>query len=203
MACGGGSDVTGPPGGGSGGGGGGGSASVSSVSVTPGSANLLIAVTDSLTLGRTTITATPRDASGNALTGRAVTWSSADTSIARVSATGVVTAVAAGSTTISATSEGKHGDVSVIVTRPAVAQITVTPQTSSIKVNATETLSVILLDSAGHSLSGNRPIVEINNNPEFITVLGGQVTGVAPGTATIGYKSENNITATATVTVTP
>ena len=48
------------------------------------------------------------DINNNTLTGRTVTWSSSDETKATV-ANGVVTGVAAGSTTITATSEGKNG----------------------------------------------------------------------------------------------
>src|SRR2546421_8122346 len=51
----------------------------------------------SVVLGAATqLTATPKDAVGNVLTGRAVTWASSNAAIATVSATGLVTGVAAG-----------------------------------------------------------------------------------------------------------
>ena len=199
VACGGSSDVTGPPGGG--GGGGGGAAAVASVTITPGSANLLVDVVDTAGLGSATLTATPKDAAGNTLSGRAIAWSSSDTTVAKVSATGVVRAVAAGTSTIKATSENQSGQISVTVTRPAVSQVTVTPLNSSIKVGATETLTITVLDAEGHQL--RRPIIEINNSPGVISVLTGNVTGVAAGTGTVTIKSENNVPVTATITVTP
>src|SRR5204863_7795997 len=64
------------------------------------------------------LTATPRDASGNPLTGRAVTWTSGSTSVSTVNTTGLVTGKAAGSATITATSEGKNGTATVTVTQP-------------------------------------------------------------------------------------
>src|SRR5262249_254785 len=70
----------------------------------------------SLIPGQTTqATAVVTDAVGNVLTGRTVTWSSLDPTIASVSATGVVTAVATGSVIIRATSEGKTGDATETV----------------------------------------------------------------------------------------
>ena len=54
-------------------------------------------------------TATTLDANDNVLTGRVVTWSSGNTSVATVSSSGVVTATGVGATTIIATSEGKSG----------------------------------------------------------------------------------------------
>jgi uncharacterized protein YjdB len=191
--------MTGP---GTGGGGGGNPAAVASVAVSPTTANLLVGVVDSATLGTVVITPTVKDGSGNALTGRTVTWSSSADTIAKVSSTGVVSAVAPGTASITATSEGKSGQISVTVTRPAVDTITVAPLSSTIKVGASETLVVTLLDAQGHVLSGGRAIVEFNNNPSIITASGGTITGVAPGTGTISYKSENNTLTVATITVT-
>ena len=63
-------------------------------------------------------TATPRDASSNALAGRAVTWSSSDQSLATVDNAGLVTAVAVGLPTITATSEGVNSFPAVMTVLP-------------------------------------------------------------------------------------
>lgn len=60
-------------------------------------------------------TATLRDASGNVLGGRAITWASSNTSVATVGANGYVSALATGTATITATSEGKTGGAAVTV----------------------------------------------------------------------------------------
>jgi uncharacterized protein YjdB len=64
------------------------------------------------------LTVVLRDASGNLLTGRSVTWSSSNTAVATVSAAGSVTGVAAGTATVTATSEGRSGTASLTVTQP-------------------------------------------------------------------------------------
>jgi uncharacterized protein YjdB len=63
------------------------------------------------------LTATLRAANNAVLTGRTVTWASSDTTIARVSGSGLVTGVAASSqfVTITASSEGRSGAARVIV----------------------------------------------------------------------------------------
>lgn len=66
--------------------------------------------------GSASLSATLSDSSGNTLTGRTVTWTSANTAIATVSASGTVTGVAIGSTLITATSEGRSATVPVTVT---------------------------------------------------------------------------------------
>jgi hypothetical protein len=61
------------------------------------------------------LTATPRDASGNPLAGRTITWTSGNLGVATVSAGGLVSAVAVGAVTITATSEGQSGTALVTV----------------------------------------------------------------------------------------
>jgi uncharacterized protein YjdB len=65
--------------------------------------------------GTVTLIAFPRDASGNVLTGRVVTWTSSKTVFATVDSAGVVTGVKSGTTTITATCEGKTGTSTVTV----------------------------------------------------------------------------------------
>jgi hypothetical protein len=83
---------------------------VNTVTVTPADTTVRVGNTVQLT-------ATLRAANNAVLTGRPVTWASSDTTIARVSGSGLVTGVAASSqfVTITATSEGRSGNARVIV----------------------------------------------------------------------------------------
>jgi uncharacterized protein YjdB len=82
---------------------------VATVSVSPATAS--VAVGSSVPLS-----ATPRDSAGKALNGRVVSWATSDVAVATVSSSGVVTGVAVGSATITATSEGKSGTAAITVT---------------------------------------------------------------------------------------
>jgi len=62
------------------------------------------------------LTATPRDALGNPLSGRVVTWSSDALGVAAVSGSGLVSGLAVGGATITATSGGQSGSAAVTVT---------------------------------------------------------------------------------------
>jgi Tol biopolymer transport system component len=64
------------------------------------------------------LVATLKDANGNTLSGRTVEWSSSDLAVAKVDASGVVSAVATGKATITATSEGKAGTAEITVGPP-------------------------------------------------------------------------------------
>src|ERR1041385_8029407 len=120
---------------------------VASVTLSPAAA--------SLTVGATTqLTATPKDANGTALSGRVVTWATSNAAAATVSASGLVTGVAAGSATITATSEGQSGTSAVTVTNVPVASVALSPATASITVGATTQLTATPKDANGTALSG-------------------------------------------------
>ncbi|MEO7358753.1 MAG: Ig-like domain-containing protein, partial [Gemmatimonadaceae bacterium] len=87
---------------------------------TPVAAVVITPNTSQLTMGAAAsqLTAEARAANGATLTGRAITWASTNTAIATVAQTGAGTAVAVGTTTISATSEGKIGTAAVTVLAP-------------------------------------------------------------------------------------
>ena len=81
------------------------------VDVSPPVSSLLVGATVSLT-------AVPRDAAGNALSGRAVSWSSSNQQVATVSSFGLVSGIGPGGATITATSEGKTGSAAITVAFP-------------------------------------------------------------------------------------
>lgn len=84
-------------------------APVASITVSPS--------TGSIPVGQTlALSAVLRDANGNVLTGRTVTWTSAAQATATVSSSGVVTGVNAGTTTVTATSGSASGSSSITVT---------------------------------------------------------------------------------------
>jgi uncharacterized protein YjdB len=83
-----------------------------------------------LTIGDTaTVVATPIDRNGNALAGRTITWIAADPTIASVSASGLVTAVASGNSTITATCDGVSDTLPVTVNTAANAGRIQSPST--------------------------------------------------------------------------
>ena len=69
-----------------------------------------------------------RAADGTILTGRPVSWRSEASAVAQVDASGLVTAVGAGSTRVFAAAEGVEGEASVNVTLRPVAAVSVSPR---------------------------------------------------------------------------
>ncbi len=93
---------------------------VASVTVAPG-----VAMTN-IGSGGVQFTATLKDAGGNVLSGRTVTWNSSATGVATVSATGLASGVSAGPATITATSGAASGTATLTVAAPPTPPGTVT-----------------------------------------------------------------------------
>lgn len=81
---------------------------VASIAVNPASASVSRGAT-------ATLTAAAKDAAGATLSGVSITWSSSNSAVATVNATGVVTGVAAGTATITAAGGGKTGTSAITV----------------------------------------------------------------------------------------
>jgi hypothetical protein len=86
------------------------------------------------------LTAVARDAGNNALAGRAFTWTTSNAAVASVSATGLVTALAPGSATITATTGDRSGTVNVVV-RPPFETLSVEAATGIVNGTVTVTSS--------------------------------------------------------------
>jgi uncharacterized protein YjdB len=166
--------------------------SVASVVVTPDEADLLV--------GRTvTLRAQAYDRDGVPLPGSA-TFTSSASGIARVTSGGVVTAVAPGTATITASIGGVTDRATIRVSRPPAAQVTVTPLTASIQVGERVTLTAVVRDASGDPVPG-ATVTWRSATPAVATVSSsGVVTGVAPGGASIVAES-GSLSGTASVTV--
>ena len=159
---------------------------VASISVTPASSSVLIGATAQLS-------ATTRDASNNLLTGRVVTWSSANAGIASVNSSGLVSGVSAGTTQVTATSEGISSSATITVTAATPlpgATVTVSPTTANLQVGATVQLVATERDINNTLLTG-RVVTWSSSNIGISTVSStGLVAAVSPGNATITATSE-------------
>ena len=145
------------------------------------------------------LTAVLRDAGGNAVNAPVI-WTSSDTSVARVSASGVVTARQVGDAKIAVTAQGISATADVNVSPQSVSSVRITPNPASVRVGGTTQLLAEALDGNGNLLPGrsitwtssSNSIASIDNN--------GVVTGRRPGAVTITATSENR-SGTAALTV--
>lgn len=168
---------------------------VSSVDVTP--------QDEVLDVGQTrTYQAVPRGPQGQVLTGRSVTWSSTDPSVATVnSSSGLVTAVSGGTTTIVATSDGATGSATLTV-REVPASVTIDPSAFALPLNGTRQLTATVRSGGGAALSGFN-VIWSSDDTGVATVDGtGLVTGAGGGSTTIratveGFESASGSAAVA------
>lgn len=147
-------------------------------------------------------TATVRDTTGRALSGRAVTWSSSDGGVASISTEGIATAVGNGTTTITAAAEGVTGAASLTVAQATASVVVTLPNDTVHALLDTLRASVEALDASGHAMS-----VETVNWMSSDTAVAaidstGLITTRAPGATAISATAEGH-TGETTLTVAP
>ena len=146
------------------------------------------------------LTAAAREAGGRELW-RPVTWSSSAPTVATVSNTGLVTSLSVGTTTITATAEGRSATRTINVLPPApVETVSITPATGGyLPTTVGVPFTATMRDVDGGVLSG-RTATWSSSNTAVATVTGaGVVTALTPGTVTITATSEGK-SGTATYT---
>lgn len=164
---------------------------VERVIVSPATRTLVVG--ESVELG-----ATPLDASGAVLAGRAVTWSSSDTLSATVTSAGLVHARGAGQATITASAEGRSGRALIEITGAAatpVARVRIWQVGLTLPIGETGQLIAVPLDSEGTQLR-DRLVLWSSADAAVATVdADGYVLGRSAGdthiTATIEGRSES------------
>lgn len=166
-----------------------------SLSLSPSSDTLFLAV-GQVAPSTTQLTATAK------VRGRAVTlpghvFESADESVATVDASGLVTARAVGTTTVTVRVNDVRASTTIVVL-PIVKSVTLTTPATTALVGDTTVLTAATLDWAGLPVAG-QPITFTSSSPSAIVSPTGRVVFVAPGSATITAQSAG---ASATVTLT-
>jgi len=137
------------------------------------------------------LTATARDSAGHVLSGRTISWTSSATNIATVNQDGIVSAVALGAATISASVEGKSADAAITVTPAVVAAIIVAPDTATLKLGESRKLAAVVKDDQGNVLT-DRALKWTTSNPAIASVdSSGNARGEDEGNVTITASVEN------------
>jgi uncharacterized protein YjdB len=165
---------------------------IASVSITPPS--ILLQVGKTLQLQ-----GAARDSAGNSIADRVAQWKAADTSIATISAAGVLAGRKAGSTTVTLTIGGKSANAPAAIALVPVAAVSVSPSGPAAQVGATVQFSATARDASGNALTG-RSLAWSSSNPSVATVnSAGLASTVAAGTANIvavceGVSGQSTIT---------
>lgn len=143
-----------------------------------------------------------RDQNNVVLTGRTIAWSSSDVSVATVSATGLITALAPGLTTITATVEGKSGQTSLLVVAPKVVSLTLAAPPGQLFPGQTAAVVATLKDRNGATLTG-RTVTWQTSVPRIATIdATGVLKALAGGTVTV-TATVDDLISQITVVVSP
>jgi uncharacterized protein YjdB len=139
-------------------------------------------------------TSVARDSGNNALTSFTTTWTSSTPTVASVSATGLITALSAGTTTITATTGGKTGTLNVTVSLVPVARVLLTlPKPAH--VGRPATLVAELRNSSGTALTAAQRTFGWHSSDESIATISstGVLTGLTYGTTIVTCVVENRV----------
>ncbi len=136
------------------------------------------------------------DGSDRELKGRSISWSSSKTSVATVDASGRVTGRGAGSVKITATSEGRSGDVSLKVAEPAtsapgaVDRVVIEPSSVTLSARRRETaqLRVRAYDSQGREVKVSKVSWQTSDKKVATVSSSGRVKAESAGSAVITAK---------------
>jgi len=114
-----------------------------------------------------------------------VIWTVEDPRILSVSAGGVVTALAVGTSQVAASALGKSGLATITVKPGAVATVTVSAPSSTVKVGSNLQLSATATDSKGNQVPGQSYVWSSSNTATATVSASGVVTGRRKGSVTI------------------
>ncbi|HEX6315117.1 MAG TPA: Ig-like domain-containing protein, partial [Gemmatimonadaceae bacterium] len=150
---------------------------------------------------KTQMTAVVLGEDGSPMLNQVVVWSSSNTSVATISATGLASGVATGTTVITAASGSLSATVTASVTSAPVAQVRVSPGSLTLVDNTQGTVTAEAIDGNGTVLAG-RVVTWSSANPTIATVTNsGTVTALSPGSTILTATIEGK-TATLPITVT-
>jgi uncharacterized protein YjdB len=156
------------------------SATLSSIVVTPANPSLPVGVAQQFTA-----TGTYTDGASYDITTQ-VTWSSSATSVATVNDSGLATAFATGTATITATSGTIAGSTALTVNSAALSSITVTPANPSLPAGVAQQFTATGTYADGTSYDITTQVTWSSSDTLVATVnSSGLATAVAKGTATI------------------
>jgi alpha-tubulin suppressor-like RCC1 family protein len=143
------------------------------------------------------------DAAGKNLSDRTFEWSSSDSAIATISQSGVVRGGIPGTATITASSEGKSGQISIVVVLGSPSFLTIAPANSVVYPLTFRLLTATTRDAAGNVLPTGA-VTWTSSDPNRVLV---QPSGTANGRHGEGgvevTASADGLTGTTTVTLRP
>jgi hypothetical protein len=125
----------------------------------------------------------------NGLMNRPVRWSSSNPRIASVGRDGRLVALAEGTTTVTAESDGQRRTTDVVVTAVIAARVALSPTGATIDVGERLVIAASVFDADSRPLTDRTPAWQSSNENVASVSAGGTVVGVGPGSATITATS--------------
>ncbi len=171
---------------------------LTTINVTP--KTITLNVNDTITFNATAL-----DQNGQPMTVSEINWTSSNETVGTIDTSGVFTALAVGTTEITATSGNVSGTANVTVsedapTEPVATSITISPSTVTLAINETERFNATVLDQRGREMT-NVTVTWTSSNTTVGSIdADGIFTALAAGTTNV-TASAGNISAEATVTV--
>jgi len=160
----------------------GGQKTLQTIAVSPATASIAVGGTQQFTATGTYSDGTTGDVTSTA------SWATASSSIAGVSTSGMVTAAAAGSTTVTASQSGVSGTAAVTVTAATstLSSIAVSPANPTVTVGATQQFTATGTYANGSTANITSQVTWSSSNTTDATInSSGLATGAAAGSATI------------------
>ncbi|HEY6445567.1 MAG TPA: Ig-like domain-containing protein [Acidobacteriaceae bacterium] len=169
---------------------------LTSIAVTPAAPSITAGATQQFTA-----TGTYSDGTTKNIT-NSVNWTSSNTSVATINGSGLATAVAAGTSTITASSGSVSGTAMLTVTANSVTSIAVMPNPATFAAGSTQQFTATATYSNGTTGDVTSTASWKSSNTSAATIdSSGLATGVAAGTTTI-TATINTVSGTSSATVT-
>lgn len=142
-----------------------------------------------------------RDANGNQVIGRRITWASSDPTIVRVDSGGFAWGLVIGSAVVTATTDGVTGSASVNVTPTVPVSLTIVPNSATLLPQLTVWLGVDIQDADGNYLNPDGFAISWRSENPAVAIVDnrGFVTAIDPGSTAI-IATGAGFTDTATIT---
>jgi PGF-pre-PGF domain-containing protein len=150
--------------------------------------------------------ATALDLDGNKISGVEIAWTSSDETIGTIGdSSGLFTALAAGTTTITATAGDRSAEATVTVTaedpiEPVIASLRLTPPRATLEVGDDQRFMVTAFDQDNNIISAGEVTWESSDDAVGTINASGIFTALAEGTVTITAET-GDVSAQATITV--
>lgn len=155
-------------------------------------------------LGRTVqFAAQARDGSGALIAGASITWSSTNTAVATVSTSGLVTAVANGTTQVKASADGVQSSPVTVTVAQVPASVAITPASVAFgAIGSTRQLAATVQDSTANAIAG-QAIAWSQSGPGTTATVSaaGLVTAVAVGALDTALATAGSLFAKAPISV--